>query len=342
MHLLFLPIPVAFQLDRHQGRDDGCGLDAGSGVEEQGTGPPGEDILDGSGQFESHGPDHLDLAVGESGMDWFVPLGTIGDELFQLGGVRAMHGEGAFDGLGRPAVDRQRLGPGRSSREPADVDGAVDGVLAHSTVGGPLASGDRDESGVGDEDGVLPGERSGPARSPLPQQRSEAGEGAQDVLNLWFAREVTRGVLEQIGHLGSVGSGLSAGVVDRLIGGAQKDTAQPGDGEENPTIVGLGDHHGGLAGQERAVEDDVRATARAHRSGRARLVEFANGVRLDARGVDDHPGPDRRDGAGLELPMSSTVMRPSSFWLMRYPWLGLVAGRATEAGLMCGLSKGCM
>src|SRR6185295_10782751 len=96
LHLPALPGLVLPQLPGQQpGRFRGD-LGAGAGVEEEGAGAAGEDVLDGARHLVTRGPDHLAGAVGEVEVEGLVPAGTLGGEAGEGGRVRAVFGPGGI------------------------------------------------------------------------------------------------------------------------------------------------------------------------------------------------------------------------------------------------------
>lgn len=92
----------------------------------------------------------------EAGVDFGGPVGVLGGEGADLGGIAAVDGEGGVgieDGGG--AVDHEAGRDAVLHAEAADHFGVVDDVFRHAAVGGPFAAGDGDEAGVCDEDGVI-------------------------------------------------------------------------------------------------------------------------------------------------------------------------------------------
>ena len=73
----------------------------------------------------------------------------------------------------------------------------------------------------------------------------------------------------------------------------------PGDGEEHPAVVRVGDHDGAVAGEEAAMEDEVDPLAGGDQGDGGRIVEPPDGVREHPRGIDHRPGGDRMRLAGL-------------------------------------------
>ena len=67
----------------------------------------------------------------------------------------------------------------------------------------------------------------------------------------------------------------------------------PRDREEHATVVRLRHHQRAVAGEERAVEDDVRALARDDERLRRRFIEPPDGVGENARRVDHDAGTER-------------------------------------------------
>ena len=113
------------------------------------------------------------------------PVRAFGGQRFQVGQVRSVDVKARGRGLARllPAVQSERGGDAGTRRELGHARGMVDGVPGHAAIGRPLASGDRDQPGVRDDDGVLARELRG-RRAPRPlgaDQRPEAGEQALDI-----------------------------------------------------------------------------------------------------------------------------------------------------------------
>ena len=140
----------------HEGADFGGGGHAGLGIEEEAAAAAGEDIADGAGHFVAGVEDDFGADEVEAGVDFGGPVGVLGGEGADFGGVAAVNGEGIVgieDGGG--AVDHEAGGDAVLHAEAADHFGVVDDVLRHAAVGGPFAAGDGDEAGVCDEDGVI-------------------------------------------------------------------------------------------------------------------------------------------------------------------------------------------
>ena len=285
----------------HEGGDAGGGGHGGLGIQEEAAAAAGEDIADGAGHFVAGVEDDFGAGDVEAGVDFAGPLGLVGGEGADLGGVAAVNGEGVVgieDGGG--AVDLEAGGDAVAHAEAADHFGVVDDVLGHAAVGGPFAAGDGDEAGVGDEDGVIAGEGGGGFAFLHGDEGAEAGVDAEDVAGMGIASEVAGGVVHEEGDFIGQGAGLEGGVVDGGVGGADDDAAMPGDGEEDAAVVGLGDHDGGVAREEFAGEDEVDALAGDDDGFGLGVVHVADGIDEDAGGVDDAVGADFELFAGFD------------------------------------------
>ena len=92
----------------------------------------------------------------------------------------------------------------------------------------------------------------------------------------------------------------------RRVGRADERAAVPGDDEEDAAVVGVRDHDRGFAGEELVVEHEVHALRGLHRRERVRVVEPADTIGEDSRGVHDGTGFDRVVLAGLEVAEGDT------------------------------------
>lgn len=125
-------------------------------IEEEAAAAAGEDVADGAGHFVAGVEDDFGAGEVEAGVDFGGPVGVLGGEGADFGGVAAVNGEGIVgieDGGG--AVDGEGGGGAVAHAEAAEHFGVVDDVFGHAAVGGPFAAGDGDEAGVCDEDGVI-------------------------------------------------------------------------------------------------------------------------------------------------------------------------------------------
>ena len=130
-------------------------------------------------------------------------------------------------------------------------------------------------------------------------QGALAGEDAEDVFALGVAGEVAGGVAEDEADFLVEGAGFEFGSIHGGVGGADEDFAVPGDDEEDAAVVGVGDHDGGVALEEVAVEDEVDALAGLDGAGGGGFVHEADLVGEDAGGVDDDAGLEFVGFAGL-------------------------------------------
>ena len=94
-----------------------------------------------------------------------------------------------------------------------------------------------------------------------PYHGAQAGEGTLDVGPGGGFLQVPPRVVEQVVDFLFQRPGLERQSCHRGVRGADEYSAAPGDGEQDPAVVGLRHHDGGLARQERAVEHDVGALA---------------------------------------------------------------------------------
>ena len=83
----------------------------------------------------------------------------------------------------------------------AHACGLVDGVDRHSAVSRPFAAGNRDQSGFGDDDGVLARQFGSLRADPAAEQGPQAGVSAQDVGRPRTTIEVAADVLGQVRDL---------------------------------------------------------------------------------------------------------------------------------------------
>ena len=95
-----------------------------------------------------------------------------------------------------------------------------------------------------------------------------------------------------------------------MIGGSHDHPAAPGDRKEHAAVIGLGNHQGRLAWQERLVENDVRSLAWRYQDRRSGVVHVADVVGEHAGGVDDSPRRDRAFLASLLVSCQDALDAP--------------------------------
>ena len=83
---------------------------------------------------------------------------------------------------------------------------------------------------------------------------------------------------------------LEAGRIDGGVGGSRNGVAVPGNDKEDAAVAGLGNHEGGVAAEEAAIEDEMDALAQDHERVGGGVGQAADFVGEDAGGVDDNAG----------------------------------------------------
>ena len=145
-------------------------------------------------------------------------------------------------------------------------------------------------------DGVIAGESGGIFVTGGFDEGADAGEDGEDIGASGRFGEVEGGGGEHELDFFVEGDGFEGGLGNGGFGGADEGVAVPRDGEHHPAVAGVGDHDGGIAGEERAIENEESALAGGDEGGGGGVVEVANGVGESACGVDDHAS-----GGGVDL-----------------------------------------
>ena len=103
----------------------------------------------------------------------------------------------------------------------------------------------------------------------LPQERSQAGERALHIAERWVSLEYASCMRKQ--KLDVIdGSDRFIGDFGLGVGCAHQHAAAPRNQKNHALVVRAGNEHRSLAGEKRAIEDDVRAAAGAGRGFRDR------------------------------------------------------------------------
>ena len=168
----------------------------------------------------------------------------------------------------------------------AQGDGVIDGILGHVAIGSPFAAGDGEQAGGIHVNGVIAGD-GGSAGGPAGfHQRTQADIDGEHVGAARRSGEVAAGCFENEFDLLVERLGFEAWAVDGSVGCAGHGMAMPGNDEEDAAIAGAGNHEGGVALEEGAIEDEVDALAGNHQRFGAGIGHAANVVREDAGGID--------------------------------------------------------
>jgi hypothetical protein len=175
VELAGLPLGGGLEFGGHELGDAGSGFEGGAGVQQEGAGTAGEDIVEGACHFVANGPEDLAFEDGELGVNG---CGAEGENLRGLGAVDGEMSE--LGGVGVPAMDFEIASGARALVEHGDGGGLVDAILGHVAVGGPFAAGDRDEAGGIDVEGVVAGEGGGGGGAGG-DEGPDAGKGAEDI-----------------------------------------------------------------------------------------------------------------------------------------------------------------
>jgi hypothetical protein len=200
--------------------------------------------------------------------------------------------------MGR-AVQFQSGREAQTFRQSGLRGGAVDGVLAHAAVGGPLAAGQGDQPAVADADDVVARQALGVGALGGFHQGAQAHVHAADVRAGGGGVHVLRGgAQDEVDFLGQR-AGFEAGLGDGGVGGADHDVVVPGHGEQHAAVVGAGHHDGAVAGQEAAVHDDVHALTGGEHGLDVAAFHAADVVHEHAGGVHHGPGTDLVFAASL-------------------------------------------
>ena len=215
----------------------------------------------------------------------------------------------------RGAVEPEVDGRRRALRQAGDEGRAVDRVLAHPPVGGPLAAGDGDQARGGDEDRVVARQVGGgvaPGGSMEAMKKGpQSGENGEDVAAGRLEGEVAAGVGEEEVDLLGQGARLAGRPRSRVgartggerrVGRPHDHPAVPGHREEHPPVVGMGDEDGARRGQEAALEHQVDPLAGSEERRARGVVQPTHLVGPDAGGVDHRAGADGALAAGLLVP----------------------------------------
>jgi hypothetical protein len=174
----------------------------------------------------------------------------------------------------------------------------VDGVFGHGTVGGPLSAKDADQAGAGVEfDFVVANELLGVMSARGPNQGTNAGERADDLVDAARRGDVAVEMADEVIGFGA-GNGRWVDRGDFVIGRTDKQTAKPGDGEENAAIFRLGDEEGGALGVGVEWEEDVDAAAERETWGEIGIRKEAHRVGERSGGVHEDSGAERNGIAG--------------------------------------------
>ena len=206
------PTPHPCRARCHQPGHVGRGLGACAGVEEEGAGAAGEDVLDRARHLVAGGPDHFAEPVGEARVERLRPLRTLFREARECDRVRAVD-RPIHRGLhlGGPAVEAQLCRAGRELRQSRQDGGLGHRVLAHAAVGRPLAAGDRHQARRGDEEGVIAGEGGGLHALGRPpggtHQGAQSGETGEHVRGRRVAGQIARDVGEDPWRAGAGAGG---------------------------------------------------------------------------------------------------------------------------------------
>ena len=141
-----------------------------------------------------------DLRTGEIelGMHFAAPLGLAFHEVTNLRRIASIDGEritGWEKGVG--AMNAKFVRHATLRADATDELGMIDDILCHAAVGRPLAACDGDETGVGDEDGVIPRKCGGASCFLRCHQRPQACEHAQHITRPRITREIAGGMCHE-------------------------------------------------------------------------------------------------------------------------------------------------
>ncbi len=133
---------------------------------------------------------------------------------------------------------------------------------------------------------------------------------------------------------------LGAGPLDGLVGGSDDGCAVPGNGEENPAVGGLGNHHGVRGAEKRRRQNEVRSLA--HREqGLAVAVHGQHLLGEDAGGVEDGLCPQIEGGVGFEIAgmdpdgLAVVLDEPGRFHVVDGSSTQLLEGSHERNGVSC-------